>query len=77
MEQKDSKKLFAMKYINKEACLKQRAVENIVAEVDLLRSIDHPFIVRLWFTFQVSVPYITPNFITTLHMHLSLKIHHK
>ena len=60
MEQKDSKKLFAMKYINKEACLKQRAVENIVAEVDLLRSIDHPFIVRLWFTFQVSVPYITP-----------------
>ena len=68
MEQKDSKKLFAMKYINKEACLKQRAVENIVAEVDLLRSIDHPFIVRLWFTFQVSVPYITPNFITTLHI---------
>ena len=55
MEQKDSKKLFAMKYINKEACLKQRAVENIVAEVDLLRSIDHPFIVRLWFTFQVSL----------------------
>ena len=46
--------MFAMKYINKEACLKQRAVENIVAEVDLLRSIDHPFIVRLWFTFQVS-----------------------
>ncbi len=46
--------MFAMKYINKEACLKQRAVENIVAEVDLLRSIDHPFIVSLWFTFQVS-----------------------
>ena len=67
MEQKDSKKLFAMKYINKEACLKQKAVENIVAEVDLLRSIDHPFIVRLWFTFQVSVPYITLQLCTCIY----------
>ena len=43
-----------MKYVNKEACVKQKAVENVVAEVELLRAIDPPFIVSLWFTFQVS-----------------------
>lgn len=44
-----------MKYVNKEACLKQRAVDNVIAEVDLLRCVDHPFIVSLWFTFQVII----------------------
>lgn len=61
MERKENKKVYAMKYVNKESCLKQRAVDNVVAEVDLLRSVDHPFIVSLWFTFQVSNGLILTN----------------
>ena len=60
MERKENKKVYAMKYVNKESCLKQRAVDNVVAEVDLLRSVDHPFIVSLWFTFQVSTVFENP-----------------
>ena len=55
MERKESKKVYAMKYVNKEACLKQKAVDNVLAEVDLLRAVDHAFLVSLWFTFQVSM----------------------
>ncbi len=44
-----------MKYVNKQACLKQAAFKNICAEVELLRLIDHAFIVCLWYTFQVFV----------------------
>ena len=47
-----------MKYVNKEACLKQRAVDNVLAEVDLLRLLDHAFIVSLWFTFQVCMSFV-------------------
>ena len=53
VERKENKVILAMKYVNKEACLKQRAIDNVLAEVDLLRTLDHPFIVSLWFTFQV------------------------
>jgi serine/threonine kinase 32 len=53
VERKESKKVYAMKYVNKEACLKQRAVNECLAEVEMLRTVDHPFVVSLWFTFQV------------------------
>jgi len=43
-----------MKYVNKEACLKQNAVQNVISEVELLRAVDHPFVVSLWYTFQVN-----------------------
>ncbi len=54
VERKSTKKVYAMKYVQKQACLRQRAVSNICAEVEMLRALDHPFIVGLWFTFQVS-----------------------
>ena len=53
VERKENKKVYAMKYVNKEACIKQKAMDNVLAEVELLRALDHPFIVSLWFTFQV------------------------
>ena len=43
-----------MKYVNKEACVQQGAVQNVIEEVELLREVDHPFVVSLWYTFQVS-----------------------
>ena len=74
MERKENKKVYAMKYVNKEACIKQKAVENVIAEVELLRALDHPFIVSLWFTFQVlfttflSLATLTYTFIETRDM---------
>jgi hypothetical protein len=45
-----------MKYVNKQACLKRGAVDNICAEVEILRLLDHPFAATLWYTFQVGAP---------------------
>ncbi len=54
VENRLNKKVFAMKYVNKEACLKQNAVQNVISEVELLRAVDHPFVVSVWYTFQVN-----------------------
>ena len=54
VERKTDRNVYAMKYVNKSSCLRQRAVSNVCAEVELLRAVDHPFVVGLWFTFQVS-----------------------
>ena len=43
-----------MKYVNKEACVQKGAVQNVIEEVELLREVDHPFVVSLWYTFQVT-----------------------
>ena len=47
-----------MKYVNKEACVEQRAVQNVIEEVELLREVDHPFVVSLWYTFQVDLNFL-------------------
>ena len=44
--------MFAMKYMNKPLIIKKDAIRNVFREIDLLRSLEHPFIVNLWFTFQ-------------------------
>ena len=53
IERKSDKKVFAMKYVNKEACVALSAVNNVIEEVELLRLLDHPFITSIWYTFQV------------------------
>lgn len=45
-------KLYALKYINKEKCVKMRAVDNIIQERRLLEEIDHPYVVNLRYAFQ-------------------------
>ncbi|KAH9944848.1 kinase-like protein [Amylocystis lapponica] len=52
VEHKKTKKLYALKYIDKAKCIKQKAVANIVQERRLLEEIDHPFIVNLRYAFQ-------------------------
>ena len=44
--------MFAMKYMNKSACIKKDAIRNVFREMDILRTLDHPFLVNLWYTFQ-------------------------
>ncbi|KIY44126.1 kinase-like protein [Fistulina hepatica ATCC 64428] len=52
VEHKQTKKLYALKYIEKARCIKQRAVANVIQERRLLEEIDHPFIVNLRYAFQ-------------------------
>ncbi|KAF8962727.1 kinase-like domain-containing protein [Flammula alnicola] len=52
VEHKRSKQLYALKYIDKARCIRQKAVANIIQERRLLEEIDHPFIVNLRYAFQ-------------------------
>ncbi|KAK3589712.1 hypothetical protein CHS0354_021033 [Potamilus streckersoni] len=52
VQKRDTKKMYAMKYMNKSVCLKMDAVRNVFKEVEILTMLDHPFLVNLWFTFQ-------------------------
>lgn len=52
VKHKKSKELYALKYINKEKCIKQQAVRNTFLERDMLEAIEHPLIVNLRYSFQ-------------------------
>ncbi|EIW57257.1 kinase-like protein [Trametes versicolor FP-101664 SS1] len=52
VEHKKSKKLYALKYMEKAKCIKQKAVANIIQERRLLEEVDHPFVVNLRYAFQ-------------------------
>jgi serine/threonine kinase 32 len=54
VQKKDTKQLYALKYINKDKCIKMKAVHNIIQERRLLEEIDYPLIVNLRYAFQVS-----------------------
>lgn len=50
---RDTKKLYAMKYMSKERILQEKALKNVYNEKKILEMLDHPLIVNLWFAFQV------------------------
>lgn len=52
VQKKDTKAMYAMKYMNKYACIQKDAVRNVLRELDILQSLDHPFLVNVWFTFH-------------------------
>jgi serine/threonine kinase 32 len=68
VQHKQTRELYALKYINKTKCVKMKAVANIIQERRLLeevsvctatysfplipRQIDHPFVVNLRYAFQ-------------------------
>ncbi|KAH7914616.1 kinase-like domain-containing protein [Hygrophoropsis aurantiaca] len=52
VQHKQTRDLYALKYINKTKCVKMKAVANIIQERKLLEEIDHPFVVNLRYAFQ-------------------------
>ncbi|KAI1796584.1 kinase-like protein [Ganoderma leucocontextum] len=52
VQHKQTRDLYALKYINKAKCVKMKAVANIIQERRLLEEIDHPFIVNMRYAFQ-------------------------
>ncbi|XP_039430018.1 serine/threonine-protein kinase 32A-like [Culex pipiens pallens] len=52
VQKRDSGNLFAMKYVSRNACIGRGALGGVLKEVELLASLEHPFLVNLWFSFQ-------------------------
>ncbi|XP_055354244.1 serine/threonine-protein kinase 32B-like isoform X2 [Paramacrobiotus metropolitanus] len=52
VQKKDSKVMYAMKYMNKRRTLEKASIRNVLREIDILINLDHPFLVNLWYTFQ-------------------------
>jgi len=44
--------MYAMKYMNKQMCARNDSLRNVLSEVELLKLLQHPFLVNLWFTFH-------------------------
>ncbi len=52
VQKRDTGRLFAMKYVSRGACDGRGALGGVLKEVELLSSLEHPFLVNLWFSFQ-------------------------
>ncbi|OSX64159.1 hypothetical protein POSPLADRAFT_1054772 [Postia placenta MAD-698-R-SB12] len=52
VQHKQTRNLYALKYINKAKCVKMKAVANIIQERRLLEEIDHAFVVNMRYAFQ-------------------------
>uniref|UniRef100_A0A8R1IS74 Protein kinase domain-containing protein n=1 Tax=Caenorhabditis japonica TaxID=281687 RepID=A0A8R1IS74_CAEJA len=52
VQERKTKKYFALKYMNKRRCIEKGVAANVIRELTLLSKISHPFIVNLWYTFQ-------------------------
>ena len=52
MEKKDTKQLYAMKYMHKEQLIRRNTIFQVYQEQEILIQLDHPNIIKLWFTFQ-------------------------
>ncbi|ORX89718.1 kinase-like protein [Basidiobolus meristosporus CBS 931.73] len=52
VEHKETKKQYALKYINKVECIRMNALKNVLRERNILEKLDHPFICNMRFAFQ-------------------------
>nr|NP_788574.3 uncharacterized protein Dmel_CG32944, isoform F [Drosophila melanogaster]AAF52128.4 uncharacterized protein Dmel_CG32944, isoform F [Drosophila melanogaster] len=52
VQKRDTGILYAMKYVSRSACEMRGALGGVIKEVELLSSLEHPFLVNLWFSFQ-------------------------
>lgn len=68
VQKRDSGRLFAMKYVSRGVLDGRGALGGVIKEVELLASLEHPFLVNLWFSFQ-------GNFVPSMCRD-SLKRHH-
>ncbi|KAI8647946.1 kinase-like domain-containing protein [Parasitella parasitica] len=74
VEYRESRQLYALKYINKDECIRMDAARNIVRERVILEQLDHPFLCRLRFAFQDDdYMYMVTDLMLggDLHFHLS------
>ena len=52
---KDSKEVYAMKVLNKSDLLSKKQLKYAISECNILKQMDHPFILKLHYSFQTSL----------------------
>ncbi|XP_076843095.1 serine/threonine-protein kinase 32B isoform X2 [Brachyhypopomus gauderio] len=52
VQKKDTKQMYAMKYMNKLKCVERNEVRNVFKELHILQKLEHPFLVNFWYSFQ-------------------------
>ncbi|XP_006631881.2 serine/threonine-protein kinase 32A isoform X1 [Lepisosteus oculatus] len=52
VQKKDTKKMYAMKYMNKLKCVERNEVRNVFKEMQIMQKLEHPFLVNFWYSFQ-------------------------
>ncbi|KAI8375478.1 kinase-like domain-containing protein [Blakeslea trispora] len=52
IQHKRTKKQYALKYIDKSICIRQKAISNVILERNILEHIEYPFIANLRYAFQ-------------------------
>ncbi|XP_046928717.1 serine/threonine-protein kinase 32C isoform X1 [Lynx rufus] len=52
VQKRDTEKMYAMKYMNKQHCIERDEVRNVFRELEILQEIEHVFLVNLWYSFQ-------------------------
>ncbi|KAF3841102.1 hypothetical protein F7725_006964 [Dissostichus mawsoni] len=52
VQKKDTKKMYAMKYMNKLKCVERNEVRNVLKELQIMQNLEHPFLVNFWYSFQ-------------------------
>lgn len=57
MKKKDSEKIYAMKALKKKELIQKRQLIYAVTEANVLKKVMNPFVVQLYYSFQV------PNFL--------------
>lgn len=64
VQKRDSGRLFAMKYVSRGVLdgSGSKALGGVIKEVELLASLEHPFLVNLWFSFQGNFHYAVLKF---------------
>lgn len=62
VQKRDTGCLYAMKYVSRGLLDGRGALGGVIKEVELLSSLEHPFLVNLWFSFQGE-----PSSPSTLH----------
>ncbi|XP_010291367.1 PREDICTED: serine/threonine-protein kinase 32B-like [Phaethon lepturus] len=48
VQKRDTKKMYAMKYMNKQKCIERDEVRNVFRELQIMQGLEHPFLVNLW-----------------------------
>ncbi|XP_013208737.2 serine/threonine-protein kinase 32B [Microtus ochrogaster] len=48
VQKRDTKKMYAMKYMNKQKCVERDEVRNVFRELQIMQGLEHPFLVNLW-----------------------------
>ncbi|XP_004624633.1 serine/threonine-protein kinase 32B [Octodon degus] len=52
VQKRDTKKMYAMKYMNKQKSIERDEVRNVLRELQVMQALEHPFLVNLWYSFQ-------------------------